>query len=225
MRQLTLGVRLTDRALLGNFLAGDNPLALAAARELAATAGAGALFVHGAAGSGKTHLLQGLCVAVPGAAYLPLATLAELGPGVLEGAAGLPLVAIDDLHLIAGDAAWEQALFRLHNERRGSGMAVAANAPATRLASRLAALTHYGLRPLDEDQQRQALQLRARTRGFELPDETVGFLQRRFARDMGRLTAILDELDAASLAEQRRVTVPFIRQVLGMQEPGGPETP
>ena len=67
MRQLTLGVRLTDRALLGNFLAGDNPLALAAARELAATAGAGALFVHGAAGSGKTHLLQGLCVAVPGA--------------------------------------------------------------------------------------------------------------------------------------------------------------
>ncbi|MBK9251091.1 MAG: DnaA regulatory inactivator Hda [Proteobacteria bacterium] len=232
MRQLTLGVRLTDRALLGNFLAGDNPLALAAARELAATAGAGALFVHGAAGSGKTHLLQGLCVAVPGAAYLPLATLAELGPGVLEGAAGLPLVAIDDLHLIAGDAAWEQALFRLHNERRGSGMAVAATAPATRLplrlpdlASRLAALTHYGLRPLDEDQQRQALQLRARTRGFELPDETVGFLQRRFARDMGRLTAILDELDAASLAEQRRVTVPFIRQVLGMQEPGGPETP
>ena len=63
-----------------------------------------------------------------------------------------------------------------------------------------------------------ALQLRARSRGFELPDETVAFLQRRFPRDMGQLAVILDELDAASLAEQRRVTVPFIRQVLGISD-------
>jgi DnaA-homolog protein len=225
MRQLTLGVRLTDRALLGNFLGGDNTLALAAAKALAAAGGEGALFLHGADGSGKSHLLQGLCVAVPGAAFLPLAALAELGPEVLDGAATLPLLAIDDLHLVAGNEAWERALFRLYNERRGSGLAVAAAAPATRLpirlpdlASRLAALTHYALRPLDELQQREALQLRARSRGFDLPDETVVYLQRRFARDMGRLTLMLDELDAASLVEQRRVTVPFIRQVLGLQD-------
>jgi len=225
MRQLSLGVRLTDRALLGNFLAGDNGLALAAARALAQSPGAAGLFLHGTGGSGKSHLLQGLCVAVPGAAFLPLGALAELGPGVLEGAAALPLVAIDDLHLVAGDAAWEKALFGLYNERRGAGMAISATGPATRiairlpdLASRLAALTHFGLRPLDESQQRQALQLRARSRGFELPDETVAFLQRRFPRDMGQLAVILDELDAASLAEQRRVTVPFIRQVLGIAD-------
>jgi len=140
-------------------------------------------------------------------------------------AAALPLVAIDDLHLVAGDAAWEKALFGLYNDRRGNGIAISATGPATRvairlpdLASRLAALTHFGLRPLDEPQQRQALQLRARSRGFELPDETVAFLQRRFPRDMGQLAVILDELDAASLAEQRRVTVPFIRQVLGISD-------
>jgi DnaA family protein len=148
-----------------------------------------------------------------------------MGPGVLEGAAALPLVAIDDLHLVAGDDAWERALFGLYNERRGTEIAIAATGPATRigirlpdLASRLAALTHFGLRPLDESQQRQALQLRARSRGFELPDETVVFLQRRFPRDMGQLAVILDELDAASLAEQRRLTVPFIRQVLGIND-------
>lgn len=225
MRQLTLGVRLTDRAQLGNFLAGDNALALAAARSLAQVPGGAGLYLHGAGGSGKSHLLQGLCVAVPGAAFLPLATLAQLGPGVLEGAASLPLVAIDDLQRVAGDAAWEAALFNLYNERRGTGLAVAATGPATHiaiglpdLASRLAALPHFALRPLDESQQRLALQLRARSRGFELPDETVAFLQRRFARDMGRLAVLLDELDAASLAEQRRVTVPFIRQVLGISD-------
>jgi len=225
MRQLTLGVRLTDRAVLGNFLEGENALALAAVRSLAQSPGATGLYLHGTGGSGKSHLLQGLCMAVPGAAFLPLGTLAELGPGVLEGTASLPLVAIDDLHLVAGDEAWEKALFGLYNERRGAGIAIAATGPATRIAirlpdltSRLAALTHFGLRPLDESQQRQALQLRARSRGFELPDETVAFLQRRFPRDMRQLAVILDELDAASLAEQRRVTVPFIRQVLGISD-------
>ena len=225
MRQLTLGVRLTDRAVLGNFLPGANAIALAAAQAMVTAGGAGSLFLHGAGGTGKSHLLQALCVAVPGAALLPLATLAELGPGVLEGAGSLPLVAIDDLERIAGDAAWEEALFKLYNERRGGGLAVAARAPATLvglrlpdLVSRLAALPHYGLRPLDEAQQRAALQLRALSRGFELPEETVVFLQRRFPRDMGQLAVILDELDAASLAEQRRVTVPFIRQVLGLAD-------
>ncbi|HMA12425.1 MAG TPA: DnaA regulatory inactivator Hda [Steroidobacteraceae bacterium] len=225
MRQLTLGVRLTDRSVLGNFLAGDNSLALAAVSDMAAAGGSGGILLHGVSGSGKSHLLQALCSAVPGAALLPLETLAGLGPGVLEGAAALPLVAIDDIDRIAGDPAWEQALFRLYNERRGGGLAVAAAAPATNLGlrlpdlvSRLAALPHYALRPLDEVQQRQALQLRARLRGFELPEETVVFLQRRFPRDMTRLAVLLDELDAASLAEQRRVTVPFIRQVLGMAD-------
>lgn len=225
MRQLTLGVRLTDRAVFDNFLAGDNALALAAARAQANAGGEGGLFLHGAPGSGRSHLLQALCVAVPGAAFLPLESLAQMGPGVLDGAAALPLVAIDDLDAIAGNAAWEAALFNLYNERRGSGLALAASAPATQLpirlpdlASRLAALAHFALRPLDEGQQRQALQLRARLRGFELPDETVQFLQRRFARDMGHLAGILDALDAASLAAQRRVTVPFIRQVLGLAD-------
>lgn len=225
MRQLALGVRLTDRAVLGNFLPGANGLALAAARAMAAAGGAGSLYLHGTGATGKSHLLQGLCVAVPGAALLPLGTLAGLGPGVLEGAGALPLVAIDDLDRIAGDAAWEEALFKLYNERRGNGIAVAALAPATLaglrlpdLVSRLAALPHYALRPLDEAQQREALQLRAGSRGLELPEETVVFLQRRFPRDMGQLAVILDELDAASLAEQRRITVPFIRQVLGMTD-------
>jgi DnaA-homolog protein len=134
-------------------------------------------------------------------------------------------VAIDDVHTVAGNPEWEEALFKLYNERRGNGIAVTATAPATQigirlpdLVSRLAALTHFSLRALDESQQRLALQLRARLRGFELPDETVVFLQRRYPRDMRRLAEILDELDAASLAEQRRLTVPFIRQVLGLQD-------
>ena len=61
----------------------------------------------------------------------------------------------------------------------------------------------------------QDRQLRARLRGFELPQETSRWLQRRFPRDMRRLYDLLDTLDEAALAAQRRLTVPFIREVLG----------
>lgn len=224
MEQLALGVGLHDRAAFDSFLPGDNRQAVLALRALAAGGAETAIYLHGPAATGKSHLLQAACAAQPGAAYFPLHELASLGPGVLEGSAQLPLLAVDGLQLIAGDGAWEQALFSLYNERlaRGLRFAVAATVPARSLAlalpdlrSRLAALTHYALRPLDETQQREALQMRARTRGLELPEETLLFLQRHFARDMARLCALLDQLDAASMAEQRRLTVPFIREVLG----------
>jgi DnaA family protein len=204
---------------------GANRLALAAVQELV-TCDEGAVYLHGVAGSGKSHLLQALCAAQPGSAYFPLRELASLGPGVLEGAASLPLLALDDLQQVAGNADWEYALFGLYNERmqRGLRLAVAAVSPATGLSlqlpdlrSRLGALAHFALHPLDETQQREALQRRAQARGMILPEETLTFLQRHFARDMVQLCALLDRLDAASLAQQRRLTVPFIREVLAGQ--------
>ena len=224
MRQLPLGMRLQDRAVFASFLAGGNALALAAARQLASAQGDSLLYLHGTQGTGKSHLLQAICAAVPGAAYFPLSQLLEFGPGVLEGAAKLPAVVVDDLDAVGGDPDWELQLFSLYNACHASGtrLAVAATVPASDvgigladLRSRLAAMPHFALRPLDDAQQREALRLRAAQRGIEMPDETLVYLQRRFARDMGRLHELLDRLDVASLQEQRRLTVPFIRSVLG----------
>ena len=226
MEQLPLGMRLQDRAVFASFLPGGNGLALAAAQQFSQAQGESLLYLHGAAGTGKSHLLQACCAAMRGAGYFPLLQLRALGPAVLDGAAQLPAVAIDDLDAVAGDPSWELRLFGLYNECLASGtrLLVAAGVPATALhislpdlTSRLAALTHFALRPLDEPQQREALKLRAAQRGIELPDETLQYLQRRFARDMSRLHELLDRLDLASLQEQRRLTVPFIREILGRQ--------
>lgn len=225
MRQLPLSVRLQDRAVFASFLPGANAEALAAARELAAGA-MPLLYLHGHAGAGRSHLLQAICASVAGSGYFPLAQLRQMGDTVLEGVAQLPVVALDDLHLVAGDASWERRLFNLYNECRNGGarLAVTAAVPAVDLslglpdlASRLAAMPHFALRPLDEVQQRAALQLRAAQRGIELPAETLLYLQRHFARDMGSLNRLLDQLDLASLQEQRRLTLPFIREILEKQ--------
>jgi DnaA family protein len=223
VKQLPLAVRLQDRALFEIFLPGANGQALAAARSLAAGEGAGLLYLHGIEGVGKSHLLQAICAAVPGAAYLPVSQLRDHDPGLREATSDLPLIALDDPQAIAGEPEWERRLFTLYNDCVSSGtrLVVAAREPAVALPlalpdlrSRLAAMPHYALRPLDEAQQRAALQARAAVRGIQLPEETLQYLQRRFARDMGSLYALLERLDSASLAAQRPLTVPFIRSVL-----------
>jgi DnaA family protein len=223
VRQLPLAVRLQDRALFDSFLAGANVQALAAARGFAAGQGATLLYLHGIEGVGKSHLLQAICAAVPGAAYLPLYQLRDRDAALLEGTSGLPLIAIDDPQAIAGEPGWERRLFTLYNDSLAAGtrLVVGAREPAVDLPlvlpdlrSRLAAMPHYALRPLDEAQQRVALQARAAVRGIQLPEETLQYLQRRFARDMGSLYALLERLDVASLEAQRPLTVPFIRSVL-----------
>jgi DnaA-homolog protein len=141
-------------------------------------------------------------------------------------------VALDDLAAIAGRREWEQGLFRLYREveERGAVLLAAAAAPPLLLqfslpdlASRFAAATLLPLRALDESEQRQALRLRAHARGLELPEETALYLQRRFRRDLPTLYELLDAIDEAALQAQRRLTVPFIRQVLAQQRPGDPE--
>jgi DnaA-homolog protein len=224
LRQLSLGIRLQDRAVFASFLPGGNALALAAARQLANAADNGLLYLHGPNGTGKSHLLQAICAAVPGSAYLPLGQLLEHGPDVLDGAAQLSLIALDDLNTVAGNPGWEVKLFGSYNDCLANGVrvAVAAAMPAMHLGirlpdlgSRLAAMPQFALRALDESQQREALKLRAAQRGIDLPDETILYLQRRFVRDMARLHELLERLDLASLQQQRRLTVPFIREILG----------
>jgi DnaA family protein len=72
----------------------------------------------------------------------------------------------------------------------------------------------YHLRPLDEKAKLRALQERASARGLELSDEAASYLLQHARRDMRSLLGVLDRLDRASLAAHRRLTVPFIRQVL-----------
>ena len=81
-------------------------------------------YVWGEDGVGKSHLLQACCLqasVAEAAVYLPLKLLKTGGVGVLEGLSQQSLVALDDLDAIAGDAAWEEALFCLMNEIRQRG--------------------------------------------------------------------------------------------------------
>lgn len=228
MQQLPLGVRLPDRAVFASFLPARNVQAVDHLRQVADAQLAGTTWLCGPQGAGKTHLLQAVCAQANtrmSAAYVPLRELGKLGVGVLDGLRQLECLCLDDLDEVAGQLEWERELFGLWGEIEESGgrLVTAAQAPPALLrwalpdmGSRFSASAVFQLRVLDEAEQQVALQLRARLRGFELPEETSRWLQRRYPRDMKRLYELLDTLDEAALVAQRRLTVPFIREVLGL---------
>jgi DnaA family protein len=145
---------------------------------------------------------------------------------VLEGLRQLECLCIDDIDSVIGQKEWERGIFAVLQgiEEGGGRLIAAAGSPPALLkwalpdlGSRFSASAVFQLRVLDEAEQQAALQLRARLRGVELPDETSRWLQRRYSRDMRKLYELLDTLDEAALVAQRRLTIPFIREVLGLR--------
>lgn len=227
MKQLPLGVRWPDHSAFANFFAGPNSLVVEELLALGTRKQAAVIWIWGPPASGKTHLLQAACSEAGAtgrrAAYFPLAGGAPLTPAALAGCEQLDVVCIDDADRVAGVEGWEHALFSLYNavlEQQHHLLFAAQSPPSAApwklpdLRSRLAAALVLQLRPLNEEEQIAALGLHASVRGLELPAETAGYLIKRMPRDLRTLCTLLDTLDVAALAAQRRLTVPFIRQVI-----------
>jgi DnaA family protein len=227
MQQLPLEIRLADHAVFSNFLATGNELVVHALKAIAARANEPIVWLWGAHESGRSHLLQA-CIAGADeqgrrAAYLPLDRALGLPAAALEGLGDLDVVALDDVDAIAGDADMERAVFALFEQLRqgGGGLVVSARAAPAEihfglpdLASRLRSGGVYRLQALDEAGRLRALQVRARFRGFDLPDDTGRYLLNRTSRGPASLFRVLDTLDRASLVAQKRLTIPFVRSVL-----------
>lgn len=224
MSQLALPLQLADHAVFDTFLAVGNEPVVDYLRSLPNAAPGQGAWIWGAPATGKSHLLQATCERFGDhAAYLPLADLTEAGPALLEGLDSRHLVCVDDVDSVAGDAPWERGLFVLCNAVIEAGhhlVAAAAAAPRESgivladLRSRFQRLATFHVRGLEEAARMEALQLRASHRGLELPAETARFLMTRSRRDMRSLYELLDKLDLEALRAQRKLTIPFVRDVL-----------
>lgn len=186
------------------------------------------IYLWGDRGTGKSHLLQAACTLAASrqkkVIYIPLQKKAQISPELLNGMESLDLVCIDDIDKAAGDAEWELALFNLYNRLAALQKTLIVSASSSPgglslqladLKSRLAAGVTWHLSNLDEKDRLLALQERAKVRGFELSDEVIDFLSRRVARDMHSLFNWLDRLDQATLVSKKKLTVPFVREILG----------
>lgn len=220
--QLPLRIGLRDSATFANFYPGTN----AGASHVLQQGEEPFIYLWGASGCGKSHLLQAACHAAGEqgvlAIYLPLDEQG-MAPSMLEGLESMGLVCLDNLQAVAGDSAWEIALFHLYNRLRECGnrlLAAGNGAPGSLglglpdLVSRLGWGPVFQLQSLDDAGKAEALRLRAANRGMQMPTEVATYLLQRAPRDMHALFDLLERLDEGSLAAQRKLTIPFVRQLL-----------
>lgn len=225
--QLPLAIRLRDDATMENFhaLARVEPLLNALQSQLKSD-GEALIYLYGPPGVGKSHLLQASCH--DGAVetlYLPLSEFRSFPPEeVLQGVEQLGRVCLDDVHAVLGDAGWELALFNLINSARHQGcrLVIAGDAAPRALQvdlpdlrSRLSGGIVYQMPEADDDTKAEILQFRARRRGITMSDGVASFIVSRSPRAMEQLLAVLDRLDKTSLVEQRALSVPFVKEVMG----------
>ncbi len=226
-KQLALAIQLNDEATLHNFNWHNNHLLHQQLSAMLAMKGENILYLWGPNGSGKSHILQGCCQAISTtqtATYLPLSLLKEWGPESIEGIEEQTLICIDDIDAIAADKSWEEALFHLYNkikDNERSMLIISGITPPhivpiqlADLRSRLGWGLVIALNELNDEEKINTLRSVALHRGFELPHNVGQFLINRYSRNMHDLLQLLDTLDNASLQAQRKITIPFVKNIL-----------
>lgn len=225
--QLTLGVSLKDESTFENFYSGNNHLLTEVLKNAARGRGERIIYFYSSGGDGRTHLLQACCHEAYRhklrTGYLPLSQLIDVSPSLLDGLEALDLLCIDDVHKIAGRPLWEEKFFHAYNRIHDAGkrLIVTANVPPKSLGialpdivSRLVWGMVYQLQPLTDDEKLKILISRAESRGITLLEEVGRFILRHCPRQMAALFSALDALDQASLAAQRKLTIPFVKKIL-----------
>lgn len=210
MSQMLLDIAPEWVPSLDNFVAGRNVELLSVLRQ---TTAAQILYLWGAAGSGKTHLLQAMAARARAAgrpAHYARASVPE--------ATGT--VAVDDVEAL--DEAAQVALFELYNRMREQGgllLLGGVQAPAhlslrDDLRTRLGWGLVYQVHALNDAEKADALRQHAGARGFDLPPEVVTYLLRHGRRDLPSLLRVLDALDEQCLRLKRPASVPLLKEVI-----------
>ncbi|MEM9100924.1 MAG: DnaA regulatory inactivator Hda [Pseudomonadota bacterium] len=225
--QLPLSFKLVEDITLDNFIVGDNDEIHYMLSHFIGSDLYQSLYLWGVSGSGKSHLLQAVCQLAAEkelmSSYLPLSESIAV-PDWLDGMETFDLVCLDDLHKVAGNKEWEQALFHFYNRLKDAGgqlLMSADQAPQglgvqlPDLLSRLSWSAVYKLNELDDEGKLQVMKDRSCVKGIPLTDEVASFILKRVGRDLEQILTTLEQLDHESLVRKRKITIPFVREIMG----------
>ncbi|MEL6710938.1 MAG: DnaA regulatory inactivator Hda [Pseudomonadota bacterium] len=225
--QLPLQLTLPEHSTLDDYIFGSNQALQNLLQQQREQRNQPLIYLTSSPGTGRTHLLLGQCHAAQmhglQAACLPCTQHNQWHPALLQDLARLDLVALDDIHCLAGQADWETALFHLYNQARDQHcqLLISASAPARTLPfqlpdliSRLSTGVTYRLKSLNDLQHAQLLCQLAARYGLSLPAAVSHYLIQRYTRDTHQLVLLMQHLNQASLVARRPLTVPFVREQL-----------
>jgi len=213
-----------------SFFVGNNAEVVAQLQALAGSGPDQQIFIWGDSGCGKSHLLQACCQQAKAQGkdpfYFKLIANNLPSPMLLEGLEDVDLVCFDDVQMLAGNTDWESAMFAFYNSHRQNNhkLLLAADCPPKYLPFELPDLKtrmSWGLtlkiQALRENQIVEALTFKAHSLGFDIQPKVGRFLLNHYVHDLPALWGLLEKIDRATLIAQRKLTIPFLKQILAEQ--------
>jgi len=221
LAQLLLDLQPAQPPTLDNFIPGTNQELLARLRALADPGCFDALYLWGAEGSGKTHLISAVATLAMRRRPVMFLDRRPASADFFDLPGGL--LVVDDIDSL--DDAAQIALFRLYNTARmiGLGLLLAGSRPPLQLAlredlrTRIGQTLIYEVKTLNDEQKAAALRRHALERGLKVDDGLVRYLLAHGRRDLPSLMAVLDHLDRTTLERQRPATLPLLKEALQLQ--------
>ena len=226
MRQIPLDVSLSEYMTFETFYLGPNKSVVDSLRDEKNQL----IWLAGLEGFGKTHLLHAFLNSHEHenkkVLYLPMSESQDFTPDILDNLAQYDLVAIDDIENIIGDMTWEEQLLKFYEDSYSTRNKILITANDTPkglnfllpdLLSRFNLALIERLRPMNEDEMIKAILIHSKARGFDLPEDSAKYLINRVPRDVSVLVDMIKLLDYESLSMQRKLTIPFIKTVLGIK--------
>jgi len=220
MNQLGLPISLDSKMLLDNFLGNNRLLDFIA--KLYLDKASAEIYVYGASGLGKTHLLQGTTLKIlsdqKSAMYIDCHN--SLPGHVLDAIEQLNWISIDNINSI--NANQKDLFFDLYNRAKqatvsmlisGSGLPSELGVMKD-LKTRLGLATIFQLQPLNDKLTMLVLNNQMIDRNLSIDSKVYEYLFKYYSRDVKVLLTAMDDLDKASLQAKQSITIPFVRKTL-----------
>ena len=229
--QLPLTFEFRANQTFDDYFPGNNLEIYQQIRKFASGTGEEFIYLWGNPGHGKTHLLNACCGEASRwhlkSFYLDLTDSISANPGLFIGLEEFEIVCLDNIDALAGYVDWELALFNFYNQQRDRAhkLLVSAKCPPGAinfnlpdLQSRVAWGLALKINDFDDGNKIAALSFKAQQKGLELSPQAARFLLTRHERGITSLWSLLDKLDLASLAAKRKLTIPFLKEILDQPE-------
>lgn len=230
--QLPLHLLLDDEISFENFfIQKENQNLVSQLKMFLETNQGGSFYLWGGASTGVSHLCQASCQYylakdLP-VFYFSCRDAHRYDPGILQGCENLSFVCIDHVDQIEGLYSWQEALFHCYNrcDEGATPMLWGSHISPRQLClelkdlrSRLSMSLIFQLPDLSDEQKIDIFIQRALLRGLEISSDVAQYLLHHHSRDLADLMACLEQVDQASWVQKRKITIPFLKNVLNTKK-------
>jgi DnaA family protein len=222
VKKFILQESLNSSMLLENFVANEELLRLI--NQLFLNQKSSELYIYGASGRGKTHVLQGAVLKSladdKNALYIDCSDF--LPEHLVDFIDQISLISFDNVHLIAKEN--EEIFFDLFNRARQSKVNILVSGDSLPvelrvmkdIKTRLSLTAVFKLEELNDELTVMVIDSQMIERNLKIDSKVYKYLFKNVSRDLKKLLSTLDDLDQASLQSKKPISIPFVREFLNL---------